>query len=503
MSAPARILLCHDYYVQPGGENTVFDTQVRGLRERGHTVTVYTRHNDEIAGMGPLARASLLVEAHDSRRTRREITALVEKDRSEVAIVQNVFPLISPSVYDVLQRRGIRVLQAVYNYRLVSPAGELFSRGEICERSLGGNYLHCVARRCYRGSAVMSAWYASILGLHRRRRTFARLIDCFLVPDAFMANKLSEGGLPAERMQPIVSPFFVREHAPSETHDGYVAFVGRLVAHKGVRTLIEAARLAGPNCRVVLVGTGELEGEVRARIARDGLDGRVRLLGPRWGDELRTIVRGAAAVAIPSEWYDNLPLVSYVVLRGRCRDCGARIPLVYPAVELITALLIAGCVFAFGLTAEAAVAAFFCSVLVAVSAIDLEHRIIPNRIVVPAAGVVLLANTALNPSPEWVLGALGGAGFLFAAALVYPAGMGMGDVKLALLMGAALGKLVGVAMMIGMLAALVPGIYLMARHGQAARKMGIPFAPFLAIGSIVALFAGGFLLDWYLGILGA
>jgi len=79
--------------------------------------------------------------------------------------------------------------------------------------------------------------------------------------------------------------------------------------HKGVRTLIEAARLAGPNCRVVLVGTGELEGEVRARIARDGLDGRVRLLGPRWGDELRTIVRGAAAVAIPSEWYDNLPLV--------------------------------------------------------------------------------------------------------------------------------------------------------------------------------------------------
>jgi leader peptidase (prepilin peptidase)/N-methyltransferase len=81
--------------------------------------------------------------------------------------------------------------------------------------------------------------------------------------------------------------------------------------------------------------------------------------------------------------------------------------------------------------------------------------------------------------------------------------MGMGDVKLALLMGAALGKLVAVAMMVGMLAALVPGIYLMARHGQAARKMGIPFAPFLAIGSIVALFAGEFLLDWYLGILGA
>jgi leader peptidase (prepilin peptidase) / N-methyltransferase len=123
----------------------------------------------------------------------------------------------------------------------------------------------------------------------------------------------------------------------------------------------------------------------------------------------RSIVRPpSACMACGTEirWYDNLPLVSYVLLRGRCRDCGARIPLVYPAVELITALLIAGCVFVFGLTAEAAVAAFFCSVLVAVSAIDLEHRIIPNRIVVPATGVVLVANTVLNPSPEWVLGGL-------------------------------------------------------------------------------------------------
>src|SRR5207253_10627500 len=93
-------------------------------------------------------------------------------------------------------------------------------------------------------------------------------------------------------------------------------------------------------------------------------------------------------------WYDNVPLLSYALLRGRCRDCEARIPVVYPAVELITALLLAGCVLAFGLSAEAAVAAFFCAVLVAVSAIDLEHRIIPNRIVLPATVLVLLANTA-------------------------------------------------------------------------------------------------------------
>src|SRR6478609_7443798 len=122
-------------------------------------------------------------------------------------------------------------------------------------------------------------------------------------------------------------------------------------------------------------------------------------------------------------WYDNVPLLSYGVLRGRCRNCQVRIPLVYPAVELVTALLIAGCVLAFGLTMEAAVAAFFCAVLVAVSAIDLEHRIIPNRIVLPATGVVLVANTLLDPSPQWALAALGASAFLLTAALISSAGM--------------------------------------------------------------------------------
>jgi leader peptidase (prepilin peptidase)/N-methyltransferase len=218
----------------------------------------------------------------------------------------------------------------------------------------------------------------------------------------------------------------------------------------------------------------------------------------------RSIVRPPSACMSCGEeirWYDNIPLVSYVVLRGRCRHCGARIPLVYPGVELLTAVLIAGCVLAFGLSAEAAVAAFFCAVLVTVSAIDFEHRIIPNRIVLPATVIVLLANTARDPSPQWILGGLAASGFLLAAALIYPAGMGMGDVKLALLMGAALGKTVGVALLAGMLASMVPSIVLFARHGTKARKMGIPFGPFLALGSVIALFWGRDILNAYLSTL--
>jgi leader peptidase (prepilin peptidase)/N-methyltransferase len=178
------------------------------------------------------------------------------------------------------------------------------------------------------------------------------------------------------------------------------------------------------------------------------------------------------------------------------------IPLVYPAIELVTALLIAGCVYTFGVTFEAALASFFCAVLVAVSAIDIEHRIIPNRIVLPAAAVVLVANTMRDLSPEWAISALAASGFLFAAALAYPGGMGMGDVKLALLMGAALGRTVSVALMIGMVAAMVPGLVLIARHGSKARKMGIPFGPFLALGSVVALFWGHAILDAYFSTVG-
>jgi leader peptidase (prepilin peptidase)/N-methyltransferase len=211
------------------------------------------------------------------------------------------------------------------------------------------------------------------------------------------------------------------------------------------------------------------------------------------------VTPGSACMSCGSElaWYDNVPLVSYAVLRGRCRSCHVRISALYPAVELATALLVAASVWKFGLSGQAAIAGFFGAVLVAVTATDLTHRIVPNRIVLPATVVVLAAHTALEPRPEWALGALGASFFLFAAALAYPAGMGMGDVKLALLMGAALGKTVSVALFAGMIFALVPSLFLLARHGSAARKMGIPFAPFLALGSVLALFAGGALLHAY------
>jgi leader peptidase (prepilin peptidase)/N-methyltransferase len=200
-------------------------------------------------------------------------------------------------------------------------------------------------------------------------------------------------------------------------------------------------------------------------------------------------------------WYDNIPVASWLVLRGRCRNCRAAISWKYPVVELGTALLVTGCFVKFGLSGDALVASFFCAVLVVISVTDFETYTIPNRIVLPSAAVVLVAQTILHPSPEWAIAGLGAALFLFLLALAYPAGMGMGDVKLALLLGFMLGKNVIVAILLGTIAALVPGIVMLIRHGGAARKMKIPFGPFLALGGVVALFAGGAILSGYLGVL--
>ena len=217
----------------------------------------------------------------------------------------------------------------------------------------------------------------------------------------------------------------------------------------------------------------------------------------------RSIVRpGSACMSCETEinWYDNVPVLSYALLRGRCRHCGVRIPPRDLAIELTTALLLVCCVLEFGLTARAASAAIGCAALVVATATDLERRIVPNWVVLPAAAAVLVIQTVFYPSPQWALGAVGAAGFLFVAALAYPGGMGMGDVKLALLIGALLGKTTPVGIMLGLLLALVPSVVLIARHGSRARRIAIPFAPFLAAGAVIALFAGESILHAYLNL---
>ena len=169
------------------------------------------------------------------------------------------------------------------------------------------------------------------------------------------------------------------------------------------------------------------------------------------------------------------------------------------AAGLVLVALVVACLAVFGLSAEGVVNALGCVVLVAVTVTDLERRIVPNRIIVPALVVALVVQTALDPSIEWIVASLGAGAFYLVAALVYPAGLGMGDVKLAAFLGAWLGAPVIVALFAGSLLAVVPAVVILAMHGKAGRKVGIPFAPFMAGGAVIALFFGDAILDAWLG----
>jgi leader peptidase (prepilin peptidase) / N-methyltransferase len=203
----------------------------------------------------------------------------------------------------------------------------------------------------------------------------------------------------------------------------------------------------------------------------------------------------------PIKPYDNVPVLSWLLLRGRCRSCGASIAWRYPLVELATALLMALTVVVAGANDEVWLGLAFVLLLVPVTVIDIDFRIIPNKLMIAGtiAALVILALTRPGHIPEHLIAAVAAGGFLLVAAVAYPAGMGMGDVKLAFVLGLFLGREVGVAMLAGLMAGSIVGVAIMARKGAAeGRRTAIPFGPFLAFGGLVGLLAGEPIVDWYL-----
>ncbi len=200
--------------------------------------------------------------------------------------------------------------------------------------------------------------------------------------------------------------------------------------------------------------------------------------------------------------YDNVPVFSWLLLRGRARCCGVRISPRYPLTELTVGLLFAAAtVIEWDDAALIAIDLVFVTMLAAVTLTDLERRVIPNKILL--VGAILCVAIALPTDPgglaERAIAAAGAGGLFFLVALAYPRGMGLGDVKLAATMGLFLGRAVAPAILVALLAGSLVGLALIARHGQSARKTAIPFGPFLAFGGVVGVLAGDALLDLYLG----
>jgi leader peptidase (prepilin peptidase)/N-methyltransferase len=218
-----------------------------------------------------------------------------------------------------------------------------------------------------------------------------------------------------------------------------------------------------------------------------------------------SLVRPAShcpACGKPVRWHDNIPVAGWLVLRGACRDCGAPISARYPVVEGLTGLLFLGCFLRFGVEWRLLIGWAFVACMVAIAFIDYDHMIIPNKIVLPGTVIGLAASVAVSPHAWWkcVAASVGAAFFMFLLALIWAGGMGPGDIKMAAFMGAVLGASVIVGLLAAFLLGAMVGIGLLATHRK-SRKDKIPFGPYLAVGSVIALFVGQLLLDSYVGLL--
>ncbi|HTW42486.1 MAG TPA: prepilin peptidase [Solirubrobacteraceae bacterium] len=202
----------------------------------------------------------------------------------------------------------------------------------------------------------------------------------------------------------------------------------------------------------------------------------------------------------PVKPYDNIPILSWLLLRGHCRSCGAPISPRYPLVEALTAALCVGVVLVHHSASEIALGIALILLVVPIALIDLEHRIIPNKLTGLGAALALALGLALDPAgePGRLIAAAAAGGFFLLAALAYPRGMGMGDVKLAGVMGLFLGSAVAPALLTALLSGVALGAVVIARNGaHAGRKTAIPFGPFLALGAVVAVFVGPQLVSVY------
>ncbi len=296
-----KVLLAHNRYIHPGGEDTVFAAESDLLRRSGHDVVEHIEDNRRIHALGPVATA---VQAVWSSRTRDALGRILERERPAVAHFHNIFPLISPSAYYACRETGTPVVQTLHNYRLVCPGALLYRGGRACEQCLGRGAWAGALHACFRESPVQSAAVAAMIGIHRAMGTWRTKVSLYIALSEFARRKLIQGGLPAERI--VVKPNFVHPDPGVRDGDGsYALYAGRLSPEKGIATLLDA----WPRTRsipLVIAGDGPLRDRVESSA---GSLPQLRAVGRRPPEEVVALMKGARFLILPSVCYESFPMV--------------------------------------------------------------------------------------------------------------------------------------------------------------------------------------------------
>ena len=294
-----KVLLVHNFYQQPGGEDLVFSDESRLLESHGHQTIRYTAHNDDVQAMSALQLGGRTVW---NEKARQDVRQIIAGERPHLVHVHNTLPLLSPAVYYAASAEGVPIVQTLHNYRLICPAGLCFRDGKVCTDCVGKSIAWpAVWHGCYRDSRPASLAIATMLSVHRVLRTWERKVSVYIALTEVSREMFVEGGLPQHKI--AVKPNFVDpDPGRGSGSGGYALFVGRLSAEKGLQTLLQAWRLVHGQIPLLLVGDGPLAADVAQ--AAENIPG-VTWLGRRDPPEIQSLLRDAMCLVFPSEWYET------------------------------------------------------------------------------------------------------------------------------------------------------------------------------------------------------
>lgn len=311
-----RILLAHNFYQIPGGEDAVFRSECELLKKYGEEVVPYERHNDEIQQFPAIRKACHFFSAAHSRKSYRHLSEILKKHKPHIAHFHNIYYMMTPSVYRACHDQGVPVVQSLHNYRMVCANGLLYRDGHVCEDCLTKNFWEGVKHKCFRNSALSTAVMAFQMDRLWGRKVWTTEVDQYIAAAEFTRRKYVDQGIPVDRIS--LKPHFIYpDLGKRKGHDGYALYLGRLSEEKGINVLLKAwADIK--NITLKVAGTGPSEAGVK-KFAEDQRTHNVEFLGFQNQVQCQDLMARAAVVVIPSVCYENFPRV---VVEAFCRGVG-------------------------------------------------------------------------------------------------------------------------------------------------------------------------------------
>lgn len=295
-----NILILHNYYRFRGGEDIVFEYESEEFKKLGNNVVIFTKNNNEIDKYNFIQKILFFFHCFYNYNTIKELKKIIKQNPVDVVHVHNVFPLISPAIYNFFSKNKIKIVQTIHNYRFLCPNGLFFTKNKICTKCKNGNYFHCIINKCYKNSFLFSALYSMILFVYNK--TFKTKIDKYIVLNEFVKKIFIENGFDEKKIFVKVNP--MKDYGVTRDKDlNYFLFLGRISYEKGIDFLLESFTKL-KNYNLVIAGTGENLDYYKKKYENNN----IKFVGFVDKEKKIELLKKSTALILPSIWLENNPV---------------------------------------------------------------------------------------------------------------------------------------------------------------------------------------------------